>query len=85
MAKSIQVEHLLEDFEYQGHEYEVLVELDVVDDTIQLSELIEVHDNDTDMNLDETDMPDDFTHAVEKAIAELELTDLDIDWDKEED
>ena len=48
MAKSIQVEHLLEDFEYQGHEYEVLVELDVVDDTIQLSELIEVHDNDTD-------------------------------------
>jgi hypothetical protein len=85
MAKSIQVEHLFEDFEFHGHEYDVLVELDVTPDSITLSDFLEITDLDADTALDETDLPEDFRKEVERIVADLEPTDLDMDLDEEDD
>jgi hypothetical protein len=84
MAKSTQVEHLFEDFEFHNHEYDVLVELDVTQDTIVLSEILEITDLDADLVLDEEDLPDDFKKELERVVSELEPTDLDMDLDEED-
>jgi hypothetical protein len=85
MSKSKLVEHLIEDFEFQGHEYDVSVEIVLSLDSMELSEILEIQDLDTDTTLDETDLPDEFISAIKKAISELEPTDLDVDLDEEED